>query len=705
MQVNVATTVRWVAVFLLISAWQCHAAEPIPLALDQHSNQLEVRKQANGETQLTTLGEDPFIVLQRFDPTRMQPTQTVLAFEYFAPDGLAGLSVYYGPPFTSTKQFAAGTLERSESWLPYSIDLKSLSGGKWKAQSNQLRLDFGTKAGVSLRIRNLQLREPNLEERRSHEERMAEREGKLARESQLNAFYAATFPDQVDSVSIDSEQVVIRGNIAAANGQIKLIEIRPEVSIADHAVLDNKTFVLNGQSNLLEVSTLSSNSPFEVKLSRMAGNVDRTTSRWCVAESLTDGNWQLRSHWKYATDLSGAAASNLPQQIPKGIKGMGGISSHLPLEELVELGIHNITVNIALGNLMDAAPRRGWLPFEHSGRIWYVNAGLLASYDKLMRFAAEHEIVVSGILLVTFSESEFGKMIVHPEADRAGHFAMPNLTSAEGSAAYEAVIEFLAQRYAAPEAPHGRIANWIIHNEVGFGWEWTNMGRQPPMLFMDHYLRSMRLVHNVTRRHDPHSRVFISLTHHWNTPTDPSWKSYSNVNLLNRLIESSRSEGDFAWGVAYHPYPQSLFRADAWNDTRVTNDFHTPLITPKNIAVLDRWMRTPQMHDSNGKVRGLLLSEQGFNTRDYSPDAQRLQAAGLVYMWRQMRGLTSIEAFHNHRWVDAAAEGGLLLGLRTLPAEGKPYGPKKLSWETYRALDTPAEKEVTSFANEIIGTE
>jgi hypothetical protein len=75
------------------------------------------------------------------------------------------------------------------------------------------------------------------------------------------------------------------------------------------------------------------------------------------------------------------------------------------------------------------------------------------------------------------------------------------------------------------------------------------------MLYMDHYLRSMRLVHNVSRRHDPHARVFISLTHHWNTPADPMWKSYSNLDLVNRLAESSRIEGDFAWGLAYHPYP------------------------------------------------------------------------------------------------------------------------------------------------------
>ena len=311
-------------------------------------------------------------------------------------------------------------------------------------------------------------------------------------------------------------------------------------------------------------------------------------------------------------------------------------------------------------------------------------------------------MIASAIVLIPFGDTDFARLLIHPAADRAGHYAMPNFTSSASVAAYEAVMDFLAQRYTAPGSPHGRIANWIIHNEVGYGWEWTNMGHQPPMLYMDHYLRSMRLVHNVTRRYDPHARVFISLTHHWNNPTEPDWRSYSNRDLIERLVASSRIEGDFAWGVAYHPYPQNLRRPDAWNDTQVTSDFTTPLITPKNISVLDRWMHRSEMRDAEGKVRGVLLSEQGFNTPDYSQESQRLQAAGYAYMWRQLRGLRSIEAFHNHRWIDHPHEGGLLLGLRTLPSVEKPFGEKKLGWHIYQALDTPREAEMTRFVDTIL---
>jgi hypothetical protein len=268
--------------------------------------------------------------------------------------------------------------------------------------------------------------------------------------------------------------------------------------------------------------------------------------------------------------------------------------------------------------------------------------------------------------------------------------------------AYEAAIDFLAQRYAQPGDPSGRISNWILHNEVDYGWEWTNMGAQPLAVYLDTYVRSMRIVHALARQYNPHARTFISLTHRWNVPVDPAWKTYPPRRMLELLSEYSRVEGDFEWGVAYHPYPQSLFKADAWNDTEPTDDFDTPLITPKNIAVLDRWMQRREMLLEGRKLRGVLLSEQGFHTPDYSEASERLQAAAFVYTWHKLRGLESIESFHNHRWVDHPREGGLKLGLRTLPVEGKPYGERKFAWRVYQALDTPAEAAATEFAKEII---
>jgi hypothetical protein len=684
---------------LAMTAW-CRAAEPLAFA-PARSHQVEVRHTGDSAHELTTLGEDPWVELGRFDAAGVDPAQAVLAFEYFCPEGVDGLEVFFGPPINAERRFAAGNLGRAESWLPAAIDLETLSGGRWSRHDNLLRLDLGRRPGVTIRIRGLHLRRPTPAESRSQADRLAERQTKLDQETRVNAFQAASFPDRIDAVAIGLDRVTITGRFGDPTGNVRLIEIRPEVSVAEHARQDSDGFVLDPQPGIREQGPVTT-TPFEISLPRMAAGIDRITSRWALAESLPDGDWRLSSRWMYATDLTQAVGQRLPRLKPRSIKGMGGVSPEFPLDELVELGVDNITVNLLISNLLDTEPHPGWQPFEHGDRRWHLNEGLLAGWDSLTTFAARHGIVVSGILLIPFTDTSFGKMLVHPEADPAGHYAMPNFKTADGPTAYEAALEVLARRYCSAEGTHGRIANWIVHNEVGYGWEWTNMGRQPPMLYMDHYLRSLRLVHDVMRRHDPHARVFISLTHHWNNPPDPAWTSYPNRDLLVRLCDWSRLEGDFAWGVAYHPYPQNLRRPDAWNDSQATDDDDTQFITPKNIAVLDRWMHRPEMRDGLGDVRGLLLSEQGFNSPDDSLASQRLQAAGFVYMWRQMRGLRSIEAFHNHRWVDHPHEGGLLLGLRMLPSNGRPYGEKKLAWDVYRALGSADEQEATGFVDELI---
>lgn len=176
--------------------------------------------------------------------------------------------------------------------------------------------------------------------------------------------------------------------------------------------------------------------------------------------------------------------------------------------------------------------------------------------------------------------------------------------------------------------------------------------------------------------------------------------------MLDLLARSSKLEGDFEWGVAYHPYPQSLWRADTWKDSKPAFAFDTEMITLKNIEVLDAYLRRPEILFED-RPRGVLLSEQGFHTdKSYSPETLRRQAAALAYTFHKIRPLDTIEAFHLHRWRDHPNESGLLLGLRKLPQPGQPFGPRKQpTWDIYTAIDTPHETQATEPLKSVIGVE
>jgi hypothetical protein len=190
-------------------------------------------------------------------------------------------------------------------------------------------------------------------------------------------------------------------------------------------------------------------------------------------------------------------------------------------------------------------------PYEFEGRSYALAKNAVAGMDRTLSFFSSFADV-SAILLVSLPKNALDRsLLIHPEARSPGIYAMPNLTNPEGVHAYRAALAFLSERYAG--GSHGRITHWILHNEVDQAFTWTNMGEQPMEIIMDHYVRSMRLAYLSARQFNPLAKVFISLTHHWNSPEGTSLQRYRPKEMLDRLAEYFRLEGDFEWGIAYPP--------------------------------------------------------------------------------------------------------------------------------------------------------
>ncbi len=667
------------------------AATGVPVQLNPAAaHQAEVKALEDGVFSILTTGADPYVTTHTLPEGAASPEAVVLAFEYFCPDGINHFEVFFGPPIRGGHSAKTGPLASAESWRPAAFNLKTLTDGKWVGPARQFRLDFGSTPGVQLQLRNLHFRELNPEEIAVAENAQALKERKENDASAIRAYLGREFSARIEAVRIEGELLTLEGRAQTeAETELLLAELQ----------MHEEPWRDSPRSNTIPFQT-GPGGAFRVTLPRSDAGRDRLFSRWQLVRK-KHGVETPASHARHATELPSVTISGPPPQTRKTKKGMGGVTLNPVAGELQELGVEHVTINIVLNGFFRGSAGADTTPYEFEGRNYAVAKNALAGMDRTLSFFSSFA-EVSAILLVGMPKNALDRSLLnHPEASAPGIYAMPNLTTPEGVHAYRAALAFLARRYAG--GPQGSITHWILHNEVDQAFAWTNMGEQPMDIVMDHYVRSMRLAYLSARQFNPSAKVFISLTHHWTAPEGRSLQHYRPKEMLDRLADYSRLEGDFEWGVAYHPYPEGLFHAAAWNDKRPCFSLDSPYITPKNIEVLDAYLHRQALLYRGEKLRTVLLSEQGFHTKDYSPAAQQLQAAALVYTWHKIRPLATIEAFHNHRWIDARDEGGLLLGLRTLPVAGQPFGERKTGWSVYQALDTPGEEAASAFAKEIIG--
>lgn len=493
----------------------------------------------------------------------------------------------------------------------------------------------------------------------------------------IDSYLNENFPARIEHVEVGIKEITVTGT---TNQVAELTTIPIERSTSEPSV---------GAVIKTEIPV----GPFSIKVPRE----ERLTDRWQLC---ADG--KPISHAHYADEIISRDPQLPPAQL-RSKKGLGGWHANRIPGELEALGIASITVNVKIDTLVSLKPDAGTFPITWNGHTYYAKEVTLASYDQTFSEAEKHGIMVSAILLVgnpARESNDVVRLLGHPDATKEGFFAMPNLTSTEGVALYGAILNLMAERWSKPGSPHGRVHQWIMHNEVDAGQEWTNAGEKSAIEYMDLYHRSMRMMDLIARQYDPNACVLISLTHHWANPGKKEW--YGSKALLELLLRYEKVEGEFPWGLAYHPYPQSLLNPRTWEDHQATLSPETEKITPKNLEVLDAYMKQPRLL-YRGKVRPVHLSENGFNSKDYTDSVLAEQAAGMAYAWKKITHLSSIKAWEYHNLSDNRGEFGLRIGLRKFPDEpGDPLGKKPI-WYLYQALGTEREDAVSAPYLKVIG--
>ena len=377
------------------------------------------------------------------------------------------------------------------------------------------------------------------------------------------------------------------------------------------------------------------------------------------------------------------------------------------VDDALALGVKHAALNFNLSELIEPPGGTNNPVWELDGREYHFKRPYLEGMDRRIKALSDRGVVVTLVVLAYQSgDPEVNRILIHPGCvtNAPNHLGSFNTVTDEGRRWLTATLEFCAERWSRPDKKHGRVAGYILGNEVNSHWWWANMGRVRLENFADDYLRTVRLAHTAIRKESGWARVYVSLEHHWNirNGAGDAQQAFPGRAFLDYFARRAREGGDFDWQVAFHPYPENLFEPRFWNDqTATTNVLTTPRITFKNIELLPAYLRRPELL-FHGQPRRIILSEQGFHTPK-GADGEIIQAAAFCYAYKKVERLDGIDAFILHRHVDNAREGGLLLGLRgNQPKDGEPL-PRKKIYDCFRDADTPEWERAFEFALPVIG--
>lgn len=372
---------------------------------------------------------------------------------------------------------------------------------------------------------------------------------------------------------------------------------------------------------------------------------------------------------------------------PPSIKGL----QVQMIDDALALGIHHAGVNINITGLVDINrlpenPKRVVDGYEFSFHESY-----LKTLDRQIRPLSDKGVLVYLIVIAYPSKNAAtDALVIHPDARKDHRYTVGGFNSKtpEGRAWLKAVSMEMASRWSGARPECGRVWGWIVGNEVNSHWMWSNIGSKPTNDAVAEYAQAFRIIHGSVRTASQNARLYISFDHHWASGMH-GISAEEAVPGRDYLDAFAKLNGDLDWHVAWHPYPEDLRNPRAWADATVTGDDTSGKVTFKNLEVLCRHLRKPELL-SKGEPRRVILSEQGFHMLP-NLDGERLQAAAYAYAWEKCSKLPLIDAFIYHRHVDHSREGGLLLGLwKNVPGSIADPAGKKEIWELFLKAGTPA---------------
>ena len=215
------------------------------------------------------------------------------------------------------------------------------------------------------------------------------------------------------------------------------------------------------------------------------------------------------------------------------------------------------------------------------------------------------------------------------------------------------------------------VDSWVIGNEINNGNTWNFMPNRELDSYTKQYADAFRIWYEAIKKENPNAKVYIPFDYRWNWYSDQGYGYLQASHMLPIL-------NDTEYGIAWHAYPEDLKDPDFTDDASVKDNFSTPIINMKNIAVLTDFMQQSDYLDPKGKVRSIILSEQGFNAVSDDKQSKMIEEA-----YNIAKNNPYIETFYLNRENDL---GEIHMGTEMRFGLIDRSGNKRKSFEVYKNL-------------------
>ena len=491
------------------------------------------------------------------------------------------------------------------------------------------------------------------------------------------------------TIQVEAES---NGDMENTDGYLYLFELKPYED------------VIGGRTDYAAWADGGTAASFTLDLNRGTAE-DRLYSRFVVAVKTDEGDEEV-SDYHYITNPETVAANRDPYREPLSKKGLQMEVSQLG--DAFQLGVKHSSVNIAFHQILGEG-----IDYEYDGKTYHFSKAVIETYDETISAMSNKDITVTAIILNGWNDATPNLLVPGTTKKSNVFYYMPNVQTQEGFEQTRAIAAFLAERYNGDNPNYGKVSNWIIGNEIN-NQQWNHMGATDIINYVQTYQEAFRVFYTAIKSTSANDRVFFSLDYNWNNEADGKLK-YGGKEIIDYFNSIANVQGQMDWGVAYHPYPCPMTDAIFWDDAStglITNDVNSPVVNFINLNVLTDYLATTAFQKSNGEVRNIMLTEEGFTaTNANGDDLSQIQAAAYAYSYYLVDSNPYIDAYILSRQVDAPSEvsQGLAFGLWTCdmsqPDQIIPQQRRKI-WEVFRDIDNSKRTlETTEFAKSIIGIE